>query len=126
MVSVVGRRDVRLPGQGARGLSACLEGRLWLDYSHNATPSHVSPGSSSEGLLRSYTALTVGKKPSVNTLSKLVLPQAPSPMMTSFLDRGARQRCWIGARYWASTSSPSSGRSILGELDGPGGRLTCG
>ena len=29
--------------------------------------------------------LTVGKKPSVNTLSKLVLPQAPSPMMTSFL-----------------------------------------
>jgi hypothetical protein len=28
---------------------------------------------------------TVGKYPSVNTLSRLVLPQAPSPIMTSFL-----------------------------------------
>jgi hypothetical protein len=28
---------------------------------------------------------TVGKYPSVNTLSKLVLPHAPSPMMTNFL-----------------------------------------
>lgn len=34
-------------------------------------------------------ALTCGKKPRVNTLSKLVLPQAPSPMMTSFLRRRA-------------------------------------
>lgn len=30
-------------------------------------------------------ALTVGKYPKVNTLNKLVLPQAPSPIMTSFL-----------------------------------------
>jgi hypothetical protein len=29
--------------------------------------------------------LTVGKYPSVNTLSKLVFPQAPSPIITSFL-----------------------------------------
>lgn len=29
--------------------------------------------------------LTVGKKPRVKTLRRLVLPQAPSPMMTSFL-----------------------------------------
>lgn len=29
--------------------------------------------------------LTVGKYPSVNTLSRLVFPQAPSPIMTSFL-----------------------------------------
>lgn len=28
----------------------------------------------------------MGKYPSVNTLSKLVLPHAPSPMMTNFLD----------------------------------------
>lgn len=31
--------------------------------------------------------LTFGKKPSVNTLSRLVLPQAPSPIMTSFLNK---------------------------------------
>jgi hypothetical protein len=29
--------------------------------------------------------LTVGKYPNVKTLNKLVLPQAPSPIMTSFL-----------------------------------------
>ncbi len=29
--------------------------------------------------------LTVGKYPNVNTLKRLVFPQAPSPMMTSFL-----------------------------------------
>lgn len=31
-------------------------------------------------------ALTVGKYPSVKTLRRLVLPQAPSPIITSFLD----------------------------------------
>jgi hypothetical protein len=31
--------------------------------------------------------LTVGKYPNVKTLNKLVLPQAPSPIMTSFLKR---------------------------------------
>jgi hypothetical protein len=36
--------------------------------------------------------LTVGKYPSVKTLSKLVLPQAPSPMMTSFL---RMTFCWF-------------------------------
>lgn len=30
--------------------------------------------------------LTVGKYPKVNTLRRLVLPQAPSPMITSFLE----------------------------------------
>lgn len=35
---------------------------------------------------------TVGKYPSVKTLSKLVFPQAPSPMMTSFLD--GKVRAW--------------------------------
>jgi hypothetical protein len=30
--------------------------------------------------------LTVGKYPNVNTLNKLVFPQAPSPMMTNFLE----------------------------------------
>ena len=29
--------------------------------------------------------LTVGKYPNVKTLSRLVFPQAPSPMITSFL-----------------------------------------
>jgi hypothetical protein len=90
---VMGRRESCRIAEKRGKWSASLDERLWLDYSHNAVPSHVSPGSSSEGLLRSYTALTVGKKPSVNTLSKLVLPQAPSPMMTSFLDSRARQRC---------------------------------
>jgi hypothetical protein len=33
--------------------------------------------------------LTVGKYPSVKTLSKEVLPQAPSPIMTSFLEKGS-------------------------------------
>lgn len=33
------------------------------------------------------TKLTVGKYPRVKTLSKLVFPHAPSPMMTSFLVR---------------------------------------
>jgi len=34
--------------------------------------------------------LTVGKYPSVKTESRLVFPQAPSPMITSFL----RITCW--------------------------------
>ena len=32
-----------------------------------------------------YVRLTVGKYPNVKTLSRLVFPQAPSPMITSFL-----------------------------------------
>lgn len=42
--------------------------------------------------------LTVGKKPRVNTLSKLVLPQAPSPMMTSFLKSWPRQQVRIDGK----------------------------
>ena len=51
-------------------------------------------------------ALTVGKKPRVNTLSRLVFPQAPSPMMTSFLGSQTCQWGCIGeargAECWAS------------------------
>lgn len=36
--------------------------------------------------------LTVGKYPSVKTLNRLVLPQAPSPMMTSFLQKKTKKR----------------------------------
>lgn len=39
-----------------------------------------------------YHKHTVGKYPSVKTLSKLVLPQAPSPIMTSFLHVAMGQR----------------------------------
>lgn len=34
---------------------------------------------------KSIDRLTVGKYPSVKTLSKLVFPHAPSPIITSFL-----------------------------------------
>ncbi len=67
-------------------------------------------------------ALTVGKKPRVNTLSKLVFPQAPSPMMTSFLGAGhvnGAERSGVsttggGASYRDAVDS--RGRLVAGEL----------
>jgi hypothetical protein len=56
--------------------------------------------------------LTMGKKPRVKTLSRLVLPQAPSPMMTSFLEGRTCQQGRTGIR-WGITergAAPKQGR----------------
>lgn len=68
--------------------------------------------------------LTVGKKPRVKTLSKLVLPHAPSPMMTSFL----RSRHVNGAGGWVSTTEKEGPPEVRGRRAGLGGAvlLTCG
>lgn len=52
----------------------------WRNCVHNAAVSQLL-----QKQQISFIVLTVGKYPSVKTLNKLVLPQAPSPMMTSFL-----------------------------------------
>lgn len=63
------------------------------DYSRNAAcPLLVLRGErGKEDVQVDAMTLTVGKKPRVNTLSRLVLPHAPSPMMTSFLRSRACQ-----------------------------------
>lgn len=58
-------------------------GRALIVYSRNSVlgvnRNHSAQQTSIRGIL------TVGKKPRVKTLSRLVFPQAPSPTMTSFL-----------------------------------------
>jgi hypothetical protein len=125
MVGGLGSKWTRRVCMGAVGKCQLRGAAVVKGYSHNAVSSHVSHEyNCGEGESPSRMALTVGKKPSVKTLSRLVLPQAPSPMMTSFLDGRTCQRGCTGppSSEGLPPSRTRSGTSALGEL----GKLTCG